>query len=282
MLPAEDDGALNYALEVSYDGGYFSGWQSQPDGSGVQDALERALYALGESGDQGASRLPHRVDGAGRTDAGVHARAQIASVRLLKQWVPRRLVPALNARLPEAVSVMRAALAPPGFHARRSAVLREYRYFIWNSSVCYPHIRRYVLWQPGTSYDWKRAAHAAGAFVGRHDFRAFCRTRDVPGSTVRDVFRSSLHARGNLIVFRVMANAYLANMVRIMTGCLMEIARGRFDEARLSHLLSGGAVRAENAATPPPSGLFLWKVGYPDVIEWDAPSRPITAALRNR
>ncbi|MDR1020058.1 MAG: tRNA pseudouridine(38-40) synthase TruA [Synergistaceae bacterium] len=271
MTDAEADGALNYALEVSYDGGPFSGWQSQLDGSGVQDALERALHVLGERGGCGISLVPYRVDGAGRTDAGVHARAQVASVRLLKRWVPRKLAAALNAHLPEAVVVTRAALAPPGFHARRSAVSREYRYFIWNSPSCYPHIRRYVLWQPVARYDWKRAAAAASAFAGRHDFRAFCRARDVPDSTERDVYCSRLYVRGRLVVFRVIANAYLTNMVRIMAGSLMEIALGRFDEARFARLLSGCADRSENAPTPPPSGLFLWGVKYPDAIDWDPP-----------
>ncbi|MDR1514621.1 MAG: tRNA pseudouridine(38-40) synthase TruA [Synergistaceae bacterium] len=269
MTESETGNSLNYSLEVSYDGGCFAGWQSQPDGAGVQDALERALRELGERGAPGMPRGLCRVNGAGRTDAGVHARAQVASVSLRHAWVPRRLVLALNAHLPGALSVTRAALVPAGFHARRSALSREYRYFIWNASTCYPHIRRCVLWRPGTRYDWVRASRAAEAFIGRHDFRAFCRACDVPESTEREVIRSSLHIRGNLIVFRVEANAFLTNMVRIMAGSLMEIARGRFDEARLAHLLQGGASRSENAPTPSPSGLFLWKVNYPEAIAWE-------------
>jgi tRNA pseudouridine38-40 synthase len=276
MTADESGNAFNYALEVSYDGDSFAGWQSQPGGTGVQDALERALREIGESGVYGAPRGLCVVNGAGRTDAGVHARAQAASVRLTKLWPPGRLVLALNAHLPDALSVTRAARVQPGFHARRSAISREYRYFIWNSSTCYPHIRRYVLWQPGTRYDWGRAAAAANAFIGRHDFSAFCRTCDVPESTERDVIRSSLHVRGNLIVFRVEANAFLTNMVRIMAGSLMEIAKGKFDEARLAYLLEGGASRSENAPTPSPSGLFLWKVTYPEAIAWE----PVRVAVK--
>jgi tRNA pseudouridine38-40 synthase len=260
--------SFNYALEVSYDGGCFAGWQSQPGGTGVQDALERAFFELGERDDRVTPGGPRRVNGAGRTDLGVHARAQIASVSLSKPWVPRRLILALNAKLPGSVSVMRAAAAPPGFHARRSAVSREYRYFIWNASVCYPHMKPCVLWQPGTGYDWGRAAAAAKAFIGTHDFRAFCRKADVPDETNRTVIRSSLGVRGNLIVFRVEANAFLTNMVRIMAGNLMEVARGRFDEGKIAKLLSGEADRTESAATPSPSGLFLWKVNYAEKIGW--------------
>ena len=103
----------NYALEISYDGGAFKGWQSQNGGTGVQDALEAAFSNLGEQ---------TRVHGAGRTDVGVHARAQIATAFLAKKWEPRRLVLALNTKLPPSVSVMRAALVPDDFHARYSAV----------------------------------------------------------------------------------------------------------------------------------------------------------------
>ena len=265
-MPEETlENSFNYALEVSYDGGRFAGWQSQPGGTGVQDALERAFSELGERGCRG---MGPRVNGAGRTDAGVHARAQIASVVLSKEWSPRRLVLALNAKLPEPVAVMRAAAVPEGFHARRSAVLREYRYFIWNSSVCYPHMKPYVLWQPGMRFDWSKAASAAKAFIGTHDFRAFCRKADVPETALRTVTRSSLRVRGNLIVFRVEANAFLTNMVRIMAGNLMEVARGKFDEAKIASLLEGKAGRDESAATPSPSGLFMWKVRYPENIRW--------------
>ncbi len=247
-----------YALEISYDGGSFGGWQSQPNGRGVQDALENALADLGE-------RV--RIDGAGRTDAGVHARAQVASLSLIKAWEPRRLVLALGAKLPPGVSVMRAAAVDDSFHARRSAFSREYRYFIWNASTCYPHIKPYVCLLHGR-YDWGRAAAAARLLEGCHDFRAFCRKEDCPENAHRDVMRARLFQRGRLVVFKIEANAFLTNMIRIAVGNLLEIARGRRDEAWLSGLLAGALDRTASARTLSPSGLFFWKVKYPSPIEW--------------
>ncbi|MDR3321505.1 MAG: tRNA pseudouridine(38-40) synthase TruA, partial [Synergistaceae bacterium] len=254
-------GAFHYALEISYDGAGFSGWQSQPGRMGVQDSVEGALVDLAEPRCDWVSRA--KVTGAGRTDAGVHARAQVADVWLSKKWEPRRLVLALNAKLPPSISVMRASWASEGFHARRSALSREYHYFIWNSSTCYPHIRPYVLWRPGDHFDWARAAGAAKILEGTHDFRSFCRKEDCPERTERTVARSRLSMRGPLLVLCVEANAFLTNMVRIMAGNLLEIASGRRDEAWLAGLLSGDVDRAASAATLPPAGLFLWRVRYP-------------------
>ena len=250
----------NYALEISYDGGAFNGWQSQRAGSSVQGALEAAFAALGESA---------RVNGAGRTDAGVHARAQVATVFLSKEWVPRRLVLALNAKLPDAVSVMRAAAVPDDFHARYSALSREYRYFIWNSSVCYPHIRPYVLWRPGSCFDWKLAAKAAKIYEGEHDFRAFCRRADCPERTVRIVKRARVIKKGELIIFTVEANSFLTNMIRIMLGNLLEVARGARSETWLHALLEPGSDRRMSAKTALPSGLFFWRANYGFELNWN-------------
>jgi tRNA pseudouridine38-40 synthase len=268
MVDGASESFFNYVLEISYDGGHFAGWQSQVDGSGVQDSIERALLELGEKSPGAKKTGKGRVNGAGRTDAGVHARAQIASVHLSRSWEPRRLTLALNSKLPDAVSVMRTALVPPAFHARRSAISREYRYFIWNSPTCFPHIRPYVLWQPGKHFNWGRAADAARILEGTHDFRAFCRKADAPEKTLRTVARSRIYARGKLILYRVVANGFLTNMVRIMAGNLMDVARGRSDESKIASLLRG-ADRSEGADTPLPSGLFLWRVNYPETIDWE-------------
>jgi tRNA pseudouridine38-40 synthase len=264
MADGASESFFNYALEISYDGGHFAGWQSQVDGSGVQDAIERALLELGEK-----PSGKGRVNGAGRTDAGVHARAQIASVRSSRSWEPHRLTLALNSKLPDAVSVMGTAQVPLAFHARKSAISREYRYFIWNSPTCFPHIRPYVLWQPGKRFNWRKAADAARLLEGTHDFRAFCRKADAPENTLRTVIRSRIYARGKLILYRVVANGFLTNMVRIMAGNLMDVARGRSDESKIAGLLRNGADRSEGADTPPPSGLFLWRVNYSETIDWE-------------
>jgi tRNA pseudouridine38-40 synthase len=241
-----------FVLEISYDGSGFSGWQTQPHKNSVQDAVESALASVGETG---------RVAGAGRTDGGVHARAQVAHFDAIREWEPRRLVLALNAYLPPSVSVMRAAAARSDFHARRDAVSREYRYFIWNSPACYPHIKPYVFWLPGSHYVWERAARAARALAGEHDFAAFCRAADRPEGTRRTVISARLHSRGRMKIFRIVANAYLTNMVRIIVGNMSGIAAGRRDENWLAEMLESGA-SVVNDKTAPASGLFLWKVNY--------------------
>jgi tRNA pseudouridine38-40 synthase len=199
----------------------------------------------------------------------VHARGQVAHFDLAKEWNTRRLTLALNTNLPPSVSVMRAARVPGTFHARRSAVAREYRYFIWNAPVCFPHIRPYVLWLPGSHYDWRRASGAARVLAGTHDFRAFCRAADRPAGTVRTVSCARLFARKNLVVFRVVANAYLTNMIRIAVGNLLQIAAGRRDESWLRSLLDGGMDRTSSGQTVSPSGLFFWRAAYVPEIQWD-------------
>jgi tRNA pseudouridine38-40 synthase len=245
------------ALEIAYDGAEFLGWQSQPHGKGVQDAVEAALKSLGEDG---------RVTGAGRTDAGVHAKAQVAHFDARKDWRPRKLTLAINAFIHPSVSIIRSNSAEIDFHARRSAKSREYRYFIWNSPTCYPHLKPHVLWLTGSHYDWRRATAAAPLLVGRHDFRAFCRTGDCPPDSVRNVKKARITRRGRLIVFRIVADSYLTNMVRIAVGNLLDIAAGKRGENWLSGLLDGKSDRQDSSRTAPPNGLFLWKVNYENDI----------------
>jgi tRNA pseudouridine38-40 synthase len=250
------------ALLISYDGGPFSGWQSQPGDRGVQDAVESALSKIGEHA---------RITGAGRTDAGVHARGQVAHFDARREWEPRRLALAVNAHLPESVSVMKARAVKDGFDARRSALSREYRYFIWNAGTCYPHIKPYVYWLHGTHYDWNAASEAASLMEGRHDFGAFCRAADKPDNTLRTVKRARVTRRGSLVTFKITADAYLANMVRIAAGNLLSVAEGKRSADWFELLLRGGD-RRESARTLPASGLFLWRVAYPPPLLWNRPS----------
>jgi tRNA pseudouridine38-40 synthase len=243
------------ALLISYDGAPFSGWQSQPGGGGVQDAIESALSAIGET---------TRITGAGRTDAGVHARGQVAHFDARREWEPRRLILAINAHLPSSVSVMKACVVKDDFDARRSALLREYRYFIWNASTCYPHIKPYVYWLHGTHYDWNAAAAAAPLMEGRHDFGAFCRAADRPDNAARTVTRARITRRGSLVTFKITADAYLTNMVRIAAGNLLSVAERKRDANWFKSLLCGGE-RSESSRTLPASGLFLWRVNYPQI-----------------
>ena len=244
---------LRISLEISYDGTDFLGWQSQPHGRSVQDAVEAALRGIGE---------PSGVVGAGRTDAGVHALGQIAHFDAVKNWEPRRLVLALNAHLPSGVSVMSARTVENNFHARRDAISREYRYFIWNSPTCYPHIKPYALWLTGSHYNWGDCSDAARFLVGEHDFGAFCRSVDRPENTIRRVKYARLLKRGKLVVFRIVADSYLTNMVRIAVGNLLSVASGRRDGDWFRSLLNGELDRRNSSETAAACGLFLWRVTY--------------------
>jgi tRNA pseudouridine38-40 synthase len=156
---------------------------------------------------------------------------------------------------------MRAASADWSFDSRRAAVSREYRYFIWNSPTCHPHIKPYVLWLKGHHYDWNRAGTVAPLLIGEHDFAAFCRAGDRPENTTRKVTASSLKKRGGLIVFRIRANSYLTNMVRIAVGNIIAVASGKRDENWFVSLLRENEGR-DGAKIATPGGLFLWSVDY--------------------
>lgn len=243
-----------YAAEVSYDGSKFSGWQVQPEQQTVQESIEKALSLLNGAHTPAA--------GAGRTDAGVHAKGQVCSFDMKKEWEPRRLLLAVNANLPEGVSFIRTAKVPQDFHARFSAVQREYRYFIWNSSSIYPHLKGRVCWLKAGGYDWKAAAEAASFLRGTHDFKNFCHLEGKEHSTVRTVSDIKLTRRGPLAVFRIMGDGFLHNMVRIIMGNLEEAALGRIRPEEMLRLLGTDAARGDGGRTFPPEGLYLWKITY--------------------
>lgn len=250
-----------YVAEVSYNGACFSGWQVQPGLCTPQGALEGALSLL--------NGVSVSVAGAGRTDAGVHAKGQVCTFDLNKKWEPRRLLLAVNANLDEGVSVIRLAEAPsPGFHARFDAVSREYVYFIWNSSTIHPVLKSNVCWLPSGGYDWTKARTACHYLVGEHNFGAFCRQGDRPEDSVRIIFRAMLRKRGNLIRFHITGNGFLTNMVRIIIGNLELVARGNKEPEWINALFDGTDSREGCGRTFPPQGLFLWRINY-DLPLWE-------------
>ena len=248
-----------YAAEVSYDGGKFFGWQVQPGLPTVQLAVEDALSLI-----NGAHTA---VAGAGRTDAGVHARAQVCSFDMQREWDPRRLVLAVNAHLPEGVSVMRAAAVSNDFHARFSAKEREYRYFIWNASTLPPHLKGYVFWLKQGHLDWSKAAEAALSLKGTHDFANFSRAEEAVHDTVRTINRVRLFQKKPMIVFQIKGDGFLHNMVRITLGALELAAAGKIEPGRIPDLLDRSLyTRSECGRTYPACGLYLWKIYYREDI----------------
>jgi tRNA pseudouridine38-40 synthase len=246
---------VRYAAEVSYNGAFFFGWQVQPERPSVQLALEDALSVLNGN---------HvNVIGAGRTDAGVHAKGQVCSFDMAKKWDERRLLLALNANLPQGVSVLRIAEASPDFHARYDALSREYIYFIWTGSTIYPHVVPFTHWIKGGNYDWDLAGKACQYLEGEHYFGNFCRASCKPQNAVRTMYSVRLRHRGShLMYFRIKGDGFLTNMVRIILGDLELIAKKEKKPEWIKELFDDASDRTCGGRTFPPTGLFLWKIQY--------------------
>ena len=241
-------------LTLEYDGTDFEGWQSQPEGHRtVQDTLESAL--------QRVTGRPVRVAGAGRTDSGVHAEGQVASVRIEASMTCAELQRALNTILPRDLAVVGLEEGPQGFHAQHDACSKLYRYRIWNGASPSPlrHRRSHWLRAP---LDVAVMGEAAHCFEGRHDFASL----QTAGSEVRDTVRT-LHrvevagSSGGEIWIEVEGSGFLRRMVRNLVGILLEVGRGRLEPASVASLL---AARSRGAAPPPAParGLTLMRVDY--------------------
>lgn len=243
---------VRYAAEVAYVGSHYAGWQRQKEALGVQQVLEEALQNLGS--------CPTSVIGAGRTDGGVHAVGQVASFSMDKTWDPDRLMFAVNYYLPPDVTVMRVRPVGDDFHARRSALWREYRYFVWHGRSCLPHLKD-LLWWRKFPWDEGLAGAACRLLEGDHDFRAFCKTGECPENSVRTLLRVRRKRMGNLSMILVRAPSFLMNMVRVIVGNIDQVACGKASLAWLEGLLEGGD-RTLSAMTAPACGLYFWRVAY--------------------
>ncbi len=249
---------MNYHAIVSYDGAKFFGWQRQPNCWTVQEAFEKALLEL--DGRNVAATA------SGRTDAGVHAVGQSVSFEIARQIDERGLALALNAHLPDGISVIKVKEASADFNARFNAKSREYKYFIWHSSTIYPHMRGRVCWLKGSGYDWSKAQEAAKLLLGSHDFRNFCHFEQTEGkkerNTVRTVLKSRLQKRGNLLIYSIEADGFLYNMVRIIVGNLEQVALGRIAPNEILDLLDSEKNRSQGGRTFSPEGLYFWRAKY--------------------
>jgi tRNA pseudouridine38-40 synthase len=240
-------------LTVAYDGAGYAGWQLQPRRPSIQGELERAVQAVTGS--------HSRVVGAGRTDAGAHAIAQVAHFHTASDLPAARFVAALNHFLPPQIAVRAAADAREGFHARRDAIGRCYRYLIWNRPGRNPLLRdRALFWDEELDVDRMRVA--ARHLIGEHDFSALHATGSEPRSTVCEVRRVELQRRGSLVIVEVEADRFLRHMVRIMVGTLLDVGNGKRGPDSIPGLLasrdSQGSGRVVAAC-----GLYLARVHYP-------------------
>jgi tRNA pseudouridine38-40 synthase len=236
-----------FSARVEYDGTDFDGFQVNPGRRTVQGVLEAALARLGDGVEQ-------RVDGAGRTDAGVHARDQVIGFTYTGRLTGRDLGRALDALLPPDLSVRSVQRAPAGFNPRYAARYREYRYTVWNG----PHSPLHERMALGVRVplDTVAMARAGSAFIGRHDFSAFGAADRSPVRTVQTV---RVRREGRLVTIDVGADAFLRGMVRRMVAVLLEVGLGKMDEASVPAALAG-RVSALDGAAAPAKGLCLRRV----------------------
>ena len=239
-------------ITLAYDGTRFVGWQRQADGESIQGLIEDALARFEGS--------PVTVHGAGRTDAGVHALAQVASARVRFEHDPAAVVRGLNATLPPDIRVASVEDVPETFHARFSATGKSYRYRIRNTAVASPFDRAFA-WHLPEPLLREPMARAAAGLVGTHDFKAFRSIGSDTSTTVRTVTRSAWQPDSELLTYEIAGGGFLRHMVRTIVGTLVEIGRGWRSPEDVAALLVAG-VRAQAGATAPPQGLFLVSVDY--------------------
>jgi len=238
-------------LDLAYDGSGFRGYAYQEGLRTVQGELEAALRTL----------LPSPVETtvAGRTDAGVHARAQVVSLDVEKPVEPERLLRSLNGILGPEIAVMKVTEVEAGFSARFSALWRRYRYSMATGIAPDP-LSRGIEWHVGPRLDRMAMTAAAGEFVGEHDFSAFCRS--VEGrSNVRRVEEARWEAEGDRFHFWIGANAFCHQMVRSLVGLCYDVGRGFTPGTSVRDIVESGD-RSRVVTMAPPHGLTLWEVGY--------------------
>lgn len=246
--------STRYKIKVSYDGTNYSGWQVQPNLRTVQGEIERLLAEM-------TGQKHVRVESSGRTDAGVHARAQVAHFDLPKKVQPKYFMRGLNAQLDHDIRITSFEQVSDDFHARFSAVGKEYRYFIYNGLIVPPTKRLYRL-QEGRPLDVERMRQAADLIVGTHDFAPFAANRRVPiKDTVRTINSFYVRKHGADITLEVQGNGFLYKMVRGLAGFLVHVGMGRLEPEAALDILEHGK-RTAKVQTAQPHGLFLWKVFY--------------------
>jgi tRNA pseudouridine38-40 synthase len=242
-------------ITLSYDGTNYHGWQIQPELETIQGALEAVLAEI-----EGA---PVRVEGSGRTDAGVHALAQVAAFSLTNPIPPENLRKAVNRLLPRDIRVLSVEDAPPDFHPRYDARAKTYEYRILRAEVCPPFERLYVHHHPYPLNE-PLMAELAPLLEGEHDFSAFAAADpadDLGRSKRRNIFSSRLERSGDLLIYRVRGGGFLKHMVRNIVGVLLEAGKDNLDRAGFEARLAPGCM-IPVGPTAPARGLFLVGVEY--------------------
>ena len=242
----------NIAMRIMYDGTKYHGWQFQKNGITIQQAIEEALSGLTGEG--------IKVTGCSRTDAGVHALDYVLNFRSNTNIPAEKLPYALNYRLNKDITAVEAWEADENFSARFSSKGKRYIYRIWNGKMRNPFYIGYSWYLP-YKVDVEKMKTAAKFFEGKHDFSAFMAAGGSQKTTVRTIRSCFVETDGDLIELTVEADAFLYNMVRIITGTLVEVGLGRIEYNAVPNIIKSGD-RRESGLTAPPEGLFLKKVFY--------------------
>ena len=243
----------NIRLLLEYDGTGYHGWQRQLDAATIQGVLEAAVARL--------TQAPVAIIGSGRTDAGVHARGQVANFRTESRLPLQAFHQGLNSLLPKDIAVLEAIEAEPAFHARKSARAKTYEYRILNRRNRSP-LARYSAWWLAPRLDLAAMAGAAAALMGEHDFTAFRASGSDNNNPVRRVLAAEWREEpGGWLSFTITATGFLRGMVRSLVGTMAEVGQGKAPPAILAELLASGA-RHLAGPTAPPQGLYLVEVFY--------------------
>lgn len=237
---------------LHYRGTCYAGWQNQPDRTTIQGELEKAIHKIcGEASS---------VVGSGRTDAGVHARGQVAHITLGHGRNTKRLRNSLNAVLPSDIQIMHLIRVGSDFHAQKDARRKRYEYRIYNGSVLSPFLSEYVL-HFRVKLDYSRMQKASRILVGRHDFSGFTSSQSQVSSKVRTVVHSEISRRGHFLLYRIEGDGFLHHMVRNIVGTLLEVGACKRDSgAPRKIILSQDRTKA--GPTAPAHGLCLARVWY--------------------
>lgn len=243
----------NYKIVIAYDGSRYKGWQSQKNvDATIQGKLNHVFSTL--------ENRCVEVQGAGRTDAGVHATGQVANVKLDKGWTPEEIMEYANHYLPEDIGIVEIEKAPAKFHARLSAIRKTYCYRIFNSSASNVFERKWMC-KIAEPLDLEAMRQGAVILEGRHDFSAFCFRASKKKSAVRTIERIEVKRKGREVDIIITGDGFLHHMVRIIAGTLVEVGLGKRQFQEMEELLKRG-VRDQAGVTMPAQGLVLLSVEY--------------------
>jgi len=243
----------NYKLTIQYDGARYKGWQRLGDSDNtIQVKIENVLTELAEE--------KIEIIGSGRTDAGVHAFAQIANFRMRKSATEDEVMHYLNRYLPHDISVTNVMLTHDRFHSRYNAKDKTYLYKIWNEPYTHPFMRKYSM-HVENKLDIEKMREASKHFLGEHDFTSYSNAKSKKKSMVREIYSLEINENAGFIEFRVRGNGFLYNMGRKSTGPLIEVGLGEMDAAAIPGILESKE-RIQTGRMADSEGLYLEKVGF--------------------